>query len=409
MKFSLAMLSATFAAASASTGLPVLGKPKMAGKKDITPGSIKADSKMGQSLLSNARKLDQNNNDDEVEFTWVAGYSLKFQGCHHISQWNEEADGEDEPFIQTKRLVRFRLCPTDTCTYEDAGGCDSGYGDYIVDMNIFLEAYWQNKLEYCEVYVETNCDCDGENQGDDFNEEYCEYDCFMDAKMDYCVDENPYEQDNGNQDDYEELEPEQYAECAQWDIPDNNRRKLEEDEVEYFVGPYCSDQGGKVYLGVFTDEFCTNFAEDQYGDGEMSHTEFYYKMTGHQLPYASESLVDMDCVSCKEYVEDDGNNNNDQQDEDEVIEMCEELYRQAGKCETVMEEQYLRYPNENACNYIEGIKIVRKDGIVVAGSSAKSKTAAIFIGIFAAAFVLLGAYVYYLKTKLDRAKINLSE
>jgi len=31
------------------------------------------------------------------------------------------------------------------------------------------------------------------------------------------------------------------------------------------------------------------------------------------------------------------------------------------------------------------------------------------LGGLAVAFVLLGAYVYYLKTKLDRAKINLSE
>jgi len=405
------MLSAAFATATASTGLPVFGNPKMAKRKDITPGAgIKADSKMGQSLLSKARRLEnqnQNNqnNNEEVEFTWVAGYSLKFQGCHHISQWNEEANGEDEPFIQTKRLVRFRLCPTDTCTYEDAGGCDEGYGDYIIDMNLFLEAYWDDKLEYCEVFLQTDCDCDGENQGDDFNEEYCEYDCFMDNNMDWCVDENPYNQGNNNQDDWEEIEPEQYAECANFDIPDN-RRRLDQEEIEYFIGPYCSDQGGKVYLGVFTDEFCTNFAENQYG--EETHLEFYYRMTGHELPYASESLIDMECVSCKEWQEQD-ENGNDGQDEDEVKEVCEEMYRQAGKCETNLEEQYLRYPNENACNYIEGIKIVRKDGIVVQGSSAKSKTAAIFIGLFAVAFVLLGAYVYYLKTKLDRAKINLSE
>ena len=91
----------------------------------------------------------------------------------------------------------------------------------------------------------------------------------------------------------------------------------------------------------------------------------------------------------------------------EVKEAWEAVYAAAGKCETRLSNQY--NPNENACNYIEGIKIVRKDGIVVQGSSAKSKTAAVFIGIFSVSFILLGAYVYYLKTKLDRAKINLSE
>jgi hypothetical protein len=408
MKFALATLAATVAVASAKK-VPVASK-------DITPGAIKADSKLGMRVLSKARKLDENQN-EEIEFTWVADYSIKFQGCHHISQWNDEADGEDEPFIQTKRLVRFRLCPTDSCSYENAGGCDSSYGDYIIDMNTFLAAYWEDKLNNCEVYQETVCNCENAN-----NEEYCQYDCLVDNGMDYCVEENPYQANDENQQDdgYEEPQIEQMLECAQFDFDEdayynyqynnnnnaNNRRKLEE-EVQYFMGPYCSDQGGKIFMGVFTDEFCTNFVED--------HDDFYYKMTGgHKLPYSSESLVDMECVSTKEYQEQDndnnnnGNNDNDNADADEVKEAWEEVYANAGKCETQLNNQYVS-PNENACNYIEGIKIVRKDGIVVQGSSAKSKTAAVFIGIFSVSFILLGAYVYYLKTKLDRAKINLSE
>ena len=53
--------------------------------------------------------------------------------------------------------------------------------------------------------------------------------------------------------------------------------------------------------------------------------------------------------------------------------------------------------------------IVRKDGIVTSQSSKANKTASIFIGIFVVAFVLLGAYVYFLHTKLQRASIVLSE
>jgi Tfp pilus assembly protein PilO len=58
---------------------------------------------------------------------------------------------------------------------------------------------------------------------------------------------------------------------------------------------------------------------------------------------------------------------------------------------------------------MEGIKIVRKDGTVITADAKANKTASVFIGIFVVAFVLLSAYVYYLKTKLDRASINLSE
>jgi hypothetical protein len=50
------------------------------------PMEIQADSELGMRLLSEARELD-----GEWTHTWISGYSLKFEGCHHISQWNPEA------------------------------------------------------------------------------------------------------------------------------------------------------------------------------------------------------------------------------------------------------------------------------------------------------------------------------
>ena len=90
--------------------------------------------------------------------------------------------------------------------------------------------------------------------------------------------------------------------------------------------------------------------------------------------------------------------------------MCEQIYEGAGKCEQGLESTgYVSSANNNACNYIAGIKVVRKDGIITQVGSKANKTASIFIGVFVVAFVLLAAYVYYLKTKLDRASINLSD
>ena len=61
--------------------------------------------------------------DAEVDmFNWVSGYSVKFQGCHHIKQWNEAADGEEDVKISTSRLVRFRLCPSGSCSDSKAAG-----------------------------------------------------------------------------------------------------------------------------------------------------------------------------------------------------------------------------------------------------------------------------------------------
>lgn len=404
MKFFLNFLTFGLAAAT----LPIYGNQKKASvKKFDSLNDVQADSHLGQSLLSKARKLED---DGEVDFTWVSNFSIKFQGCHHISQWNDEADEDEDVRIETKRLIRFRLCPSNECSPDKAGGCDSNYGDYVIDMNTFLESYYdalQNYNEYrCEYTANVLCDCeDGDDKGDDFDAELCEYDCYVEHGIaDTCAENNPYEDDDQEQE--EEFDVADYVECKEANFDNDRRRRLEdqeEEEIEYFIGPYCAEQGGAIFMGLFTDETCTSFA-DEYG-GE----ETYSSLAGKSLPYSSESLISMDCVSCKE-PEDYNNDGDDEEDEDQVIEMCEEIYEGAGKCEQGLESTgYISSANNNACNYIAGIKVVRKDGIITQVGSKANKTASIFIGVFVVAFVLLASYVYYLKTKLDRASINLSD
>jgi len=411
MKLSFATIALALTSVSAKTF-----KRRSLSKKAIAntqmSGDIKATSKLGQDIISKARKLNDAEANEDFEPIWVADYSIKFQGCHHISQWNEEADGEEDVKVQTKRLVRFRLCPTDSCTTDSGSGCSSSYGEYVIDMNMYLEAYMQSVQAYweyeCEKLVDENGDCACENANDD---EKCQWDCFVEKGVEeYCADDNPYDDDE-NQAEQLEFELEQYMECANIDFPEdenNNNRKLAEEELEYFVGPYCAKQGGAIHLGLFMDDQCTVFADEEGG------VETFYKLGGIALPYSSENLIDMDCLSCKEPVEEDENNDgNDAEDEDEVTEMCEQIYASSGKCEEGIEgiiSSAGGQANNNACNYMEGIKIIRLDGKVSAGGvGGGSKTASIFIGIFAVAFVLLAAYTYYLKTKVDRASINLAE
>jgi hypothetical protein len=396
MKFTAALLSLV-GTASASM---------MVDMKDVP-----ADSKMGMKILSKARQLDGN---QEWMNTWIAGYSLKFEGCHHISQWNDEANGEEDVRIATKRLVRFRLCPTDYC--DSNKGCGSGYGDYIVDMNTYLEAYFEAKQTYqefkCEYLENYVCYCNNNNGNDNYSEKMCLWDCFASHNMEgICMDanENPYNNNNGQQ--QEEFELDKYMECAQANFG-NRRLEGEEDRAlannnyewdgNYYIGPYCASQGGAIYLGVFTDDTCTTFADNAGG------REIYYQFTGTNLPYGQGNIIDMDCMSCKEPKE-NNNDGNDAEDADEVAEVCEQIYTMAGKCENNLPYGTVYEPNNNACNYMEGIKIVRKDGTVVTAEAKANKTASVFIGIFVVAFVLLSAYVYYLKTKLDRASINLAE
>ncbi|KAL7534961.1 hypothetical protein ACHAXR_009400 [Thalassiosira sp. AJA248-18] len=399
MKLSIAVLATALGIATAKKH-----------SKNITPkSSIKATSKVGEKVMSKARRLDEN---EEIDYTWVANMSLKFQGCYHTQSWNEEADGEEDIRISTQRLVRFRLCPSDSCSMENAAGCKEGYGDYIIGMEEYLEAYFesvQQDQEYsCEYEKEYgDCACDGENQGDDFDEEICEYDCYMAKGMEYCVDRNPYNDDE--QEEEEEMELREMAECRELEIDNGDRRKLkkqrklDEEEAQFFVGAYCSESGSSIHLGVFTEETCSQFADSNGGSSTYSTLTY-----GKELPYAATTMIGTECMSCKEPADADQNNDNDNQDADEVKEGCEQLYEGAGKCEAGLASSgVVAYPNNNGCNFMEGIKIVRKNGVIVSGPGSKSTTASVFVGLFACSFVLLGGYAYYLKTKLDRAKVNL--
>lgn len=302
-------------------------------------GDVPLDSMAGRNLMQEARKLNNNNNNNNnnqnqnqnVDISFLSGYSVKFQGCHHVQQWNENAQDEEDVRIMTKRLVRFRLCPSNECS-GDLGGCSSHYGDYIVDMETYLEAYYSAM------------------QGN-----------------------------NGNNNNYNYMSCNQFN--ARRDLANNNNGYYGDQNVNYYVGPYCADQGGEIRLGLFTDDTCTSFAQSQ------------YPIQG--LPYTSQSMVSMSCTQCGAY------NNGAYA----ISNFCSSIYEIAGKCESKMN---IYYPNEAACSYIEGIKIIREDGVIRTAATKKSKAASIAIGCFLTVAVLLAGYVYYLRTKLSRARINLN-
>jgi hypothetical protein len=379
---------------------------------EVGQRALQANAKLREELLSKAVRVDEDSRglsflsgerqlqDEDFAKAWVSGYSLKFQGCHHISQWNDEADNEDDVRIATKRLVRFRMCPTQSCNSANTVGCTEGYGDYIVDLNTYLYYYFNAKSTYqmyeCNYLANYVCGCN-DNNG---NQDYCLWDCFSDHNMaSVCMQNNPYNADNGNNGQAENngngFDLQDYMECTESNVQDENGNAL-------YIGPFCASQGGTIHLGIFTDDSCTNFADSE--DGRSA----YLTATGYELPYAEANIVDLDCMSCIEPSE-KNNAGNDAEDGDNVNEMCEKIYTLAGKCEASLPYGTTNYPNNNACNYLEGIKIVRADGTIVTADSRANKAAAVFIGLFTTAFVLLSAYVYFLKTKLDRASINISE
>ena len=80
MKFSLAVI---LSAVSSVATTARIGTTISLGK------DLAADSELGMKVLSKARRLENEEaeaEEEENDITWVSGYSLKFQGCHHIRQ-----------------------------------------------------------------------------------------------------------------------------------------------------------------------------------------------------------------------------------------------------------------------------------------------------------------------------------
>lgn len=348
-----------------------------------TNNGFRADSKAASGLLASSTRLLEDGYDNS---DFISGYSVKFQGCHHISQWNSDADGDSTVRIKSKRLVRFRLCPSSTCDSNNSAGCKSKFGDYVVDLNTFVYYYLQADAEEqearCEEYKET-CKEECNSEYDAYN--YCQQQCYKDHGIRNGCGDND-DDDAANID----FDTSDYAQCAAY-------KNFYYDNTQNYIGPYCAEQGGSIYLGLFSDDTCTTFSS-------CGETCFYNEM-GFKLPYGGgESLVDTQCHSCSEnYLEKEQGAY--YADDDDLRDFCKSIYDVSGKCEARMNTQY---PNDSACTYIEGIKIIRDDGVLRTSGMRKSKPAAVAIGLLSTSSVLLVAYVYYLRTKLSRAKVNLS-
>ena len=74
-----------------------------------------------------------------------------------------------------------------------------------------------------------------------------------------------------------------------------------EGEVQYHLGLYCFDRGGKLYLSGFTDEYCTNCDDDDVSGS--SHLDSFEIATGKDIAYYSISFIDMMGFYCKEFAD----------------------------------------------------------------------------------------------------------
>jgi hypothetical protein len=332
----------------------------------------------------------------------MVDYSIKFDGCAAVPEF------EREEGLTTNLLAKFKLCPSDRCN-----SCPNA-GEYVVDMREFVESFQEAQREAneyaCEVQEET-CEYACENgqyqyqnqnyDGDDQNnqnqnqddDDYCKYTCLADAGMSYC--------DNEDGDD---MDSSDFAECRAMNEDDqnngnnNNGNYYNNDNSNnyqvYYTGAYCTSSG--VYASVFTDSACTKKAPSG------TYEKYNY---GYSLP--TEPLVTAGCQSCK-YVNnnnDDNNNNNNDDNNNGVLELCEDLYEQSGKCEKNVKGN--SYPDTSGCELIHSI--LPKLNAAFASINGRGPGAATILAwVFGISCAFMGTYIYLLHKKVIRQRVDLA-
>lgn len=300
MKFLLA--SAIIAAVQAAN--PFIVKSKNSAKAAYT-----------SKLVAGARRLNDKEEEYEID---ISGYAVKFEKCQFVKYYDDELaeDEESSTVLATKRFVIFRLCSDSNC-----GSCNYNYGEYMIDMDTYLEATVQY-LEEEQQEMCNQCDenCQQDDEDEDNNGRRLAVDC--DSCVEACnkienMEENGY------------VDATEYLECQQiYEAEDDGKSQL-------FAGPICASSGRTIKIGVFEDENCSVLdnsknIEDYLSDNDGNKV----KLSHHIL----RNVYNNTCISCMEVEEEEENengdeNNDEEEKEPEVTEMCQQLYEASAKCE----------------------------------------------------------------------------
>ena len=184
-------------------------------------------------VLRAARRLD---GQEEGEFAYLMKYNLKMVQCAAGQTVVNAENGEYE-----YSAVVVRLCPSDSCDSDSTTGCGAGYGDYVVGIQTFVNAYFEDQ------------------------------------------------RDNMQWDD-DTFKVDEFTECREYEVEKDD----DANQVQYFVGPSCTSNGKDIALALFEDETCTT----------RSATAFEDISNGWTLPYSSGGLVSTQCIGCMEYNDD---------------------------------------------------------------------------------------------------------
>eukprot|EP00980_Cylindrotheca_fusiformis_P028548 scaffold22610_cov115-Cylindrotheca_fusiformis.AAC.1 len=189
--------------------------------------------------------------------------SFKYAGCASIKNYDEQfaMDSETNDPFKTQTYVTFRLCPAENCNKYSLMGCSRNYGEYVVEMESYLESiieyYSQRYEEYCEYCL--TCDSEVQLEASEMLEQ-----CYFEKTM-------------------EELNQNSNANQATYSSGNNNNNKNKNYDSVYNNGNglqsnyYQSSSGGNRRLAYnYNANTDDEFDDDDQGEYGQSNTDGYY-------------------------------------------------------------------------------------------------------------------------------------
>lgn len=227
-------------------------------------------------------------------------YSLKYTGCSAVKTYNSNkaANGWDS-VLSTKRFALFRLCPSNNCNKYSVNGCGRNYGEYVLEMDAFLEGVVEfNRQRYWH-YCHFCRRCNGlESYGErmsELSEDQMDYYEQMQAEAEayYEQQQQAYEQEN---EDYAQENAANYNYYYQQNANGNNggnnayNYQADMNDDAAAQGDDANGNGRKVRKLMVPKtkremrELYQNYGNSNYG-GNNQNAQYYYYQQKKQEQY----------------------------------------------------------------------------------------------------------------------------
>ncbi|KAL3808693.1 hypothetical protein ACHAXA_000179 [Cyclostephanos tholiformis] len=281
---------------------------------------------------------------DYVYLDSLSGYSLKYSHCVRVKipQYSDDDEVEGNVNFYNGRYhaqysiyATFHVCGDGN--YDPSSQCSASACDYDVEYAAPMDDYLKSAMQYWQ--------------------RSCEYDGSSSASCSYF----------GNNDDAADDES-RYTDCV---------AAYQEDGMQLYYGPQCSDDGSSIVVGVFYDDECTI-------------------KTKHESPsfeYNVFKAVESSCVDCSS---DMGQNT------------CGNLYGVSYHCKNGMDQR----GQEDDMSVCATVKKVMTS-VDYSGVKKRHSGADLFLKVFLTCltlsmvgFFLFGSYSYYYRHKLAEQEMK---